>query len=271
MHRQHLAGANLRQLELKCGYKDANIKKAFERLGLEVRLDPTLGYFPKTLVRLTKPQLRELMRRQSRICVPKEIHTEWREWPMKKRAWWIKELRRLLKSPTDRPESPFSANVEPFDYSTPNARELLMAKNGGKSSHQAGCKIKVGSQGVIWNNELWFWTHNTGYVCGLPWTKERGRPLLTRAIYEQAHGPVPSGHVIRLRDGNPNNLDPSNLVLASRNSVARENQAQHFTKQSRAKTAALLKLSSHTTEHHDQFKGLLGKPGRRSRGKRQAA
>lgn len=44
-------------------------------------------------------------------------------------------------------------------------------------------------------------------------------------LWEQAHGPIPPGHVVRFRDGNPNHLDLDNLDLVSR--------AEHMARNSR--------------------------------------
>jgi HNH endonuclease len=246
MHCDHLCGMNLSQLERQYGYVDSNIKKAFERLGLKVKLDPTGGQFPRTLRRLKKAELVALAKRQTRLCSPNEIRWEWRQWSMKKRAWFVGVMRDNLRSDRDRPTTPFSSNVEPFDYSTPNARELLKAKNSSESSYVPGNKIKLCSQGVIWNNQLWFWNPKAGYMRGDPWTEANGRPILSHVIYESIHGPMPADGVIRFADGNVNNLDPGNLVLATRNDLARENQAAYHNQRSREKTAALLNLQKST-------------------------
>ncbi len=244
MHRDHLGGMKLVDLGRKYGYRDGNIAAAFRRARLKVIVDPRAGCFQRTLKRKTKWEIRRLAKTMTRVIVHPEIKTEWREWSWEKRRWWIDLVRSHLGPEHSRPAGPFSANVEPFDYTTKNARRVIAASNEGKSSWVAGCKIKVGSQGVIWDGRLWFWSAKAGYVEGVSWTPEHGRPMLHQVIWERAHGtPVPLGHVVRHIDGNPNNLAPANLVLASRNAVARENQAEALQRKSRLKTQALLGLS----------------------------
>lgn len=266
MHVEHLAGTNLFQLGLKFGYVDGNIKKAFLRLGLEVRIVPKAGCFLSTLRRLPEEELIALAERQTRVCTPKEIKTEWREWTMAKRAWFIGLLRKRLPQ-FSAPDTPYSKNVEYFDYTMPNVEAFLKAKNEGRTSHVAGCKIKVGSQGVIWNGDLWFWTPKAGYVQGVSWTPEHGRPLLSHAIYESVHGPMPADGVIRFADGNPNNFDPDNLVLASRNDLCRENQATSLERKSRDKMKAILQFKNSTQKGttDDLTQSILGRSVRGSR------
>jgi hypothetical protein len=40
--------------------------------------------------------------------------------------------------------------------------------------------------------------------------------LLHRVRWEAAHGPVPPGHVLAFKDGNPQHTDPANLELVAR-------------------------------------------------------
>ena len=44
-----------------------------------------------------------------------------------------------------------------------------------------------------------------------------------RLEYEKHHGPIPDGHVVCFRDGNRQNVDPSNLEAISRADLARRN------------------------------------------------
>lgn len=57
---------------------------------------------------------------------------------------------------------------------------------------------------------------------GEPYTEYR--PLYAKYVWEQLHGPVPAGHVIRYRDGDRANCAIDNLYLQSRADNARENQ-----------------------------------------------
>jgi hypothetical protein len=260
MHKDHLAGLCLAHLQQKYGYTDANIKRAFERLGLRVIIDPKAGHFPCTLRRLSKAELVALAKRQTRVCTPPQIKTEWREWTMEKRAWFIALMRTHLGPRFACPTGPFSANVEFFDYTTPNVQAFLQRRNVGKSSNVAGCKIKVCAQGLIWGDELWFWTRNRGYVQAVRWTAEQSRRILSRTIWESVNGTLPSDGIIRHADGNVNNLDPANLMLMTRNDLARENQAAFYTRRSRETTGQLLKLQHQTTKgtNDDLTQYILG-------------
>jgi len=275
MYADHVNGMRLRDLQRKYQRQDSNIVKIFRSRNLPIIDRGNSGCFQKTYIRKTEDELVALAATQTYIKIPDAIRWEWREWPMEKRRWFIQLVRKRLKSPNDRPQSPFSANVIPFEYGSPEADALLRAKNGGKRSHVRGCKIKLTSQGVIWNNELWFWVRKTGYVMGVPWTPRKGRPMLHQVIWEQTHGmKKPDKCVIRHRDGNPNNMHPDNLYLATQNDVARENQAKALAERSRKKTSALLNLHlkrKEKTEHEHGPERILGFPERRRRKSRKAA
>ncbi len=179
----------------------------------------------------------------ARMRIPPELGWEFKTWTMDKRGWFITRLRAEIKSPNDRPETPFSSNVTPFDYTTPAAREIMARLNAGLNSREAVCKINLCSQGVIYEGALYFWAGaNTGYCKQGKWTPENGRPQLNRVIWEKTNGrKVPPKHVVFYRDGNMNNLDPDNLGLMSMNENARRNQAASLFRKSRETTALLLK------------------------------
>ena len=173
--------------------------------------------------------------------IPPALKLEWREWTMGRRRWLISLLRE--RWPSTMPRTPFSANVQPFDYCSAEAWAIAGRENAGLPSRHWKVRIFPNSEGVIFEGALWFWSNKAGYRLGV-WTSESGRPQLHRMIWERANGcAVPAAHVLRFADGNPNNFEPVNLVLASRNEVARENQAAFYTKQSRELTALLLKRS----------------------------
>jgi hypothetical protein len=262
IHAEHQAGETFQSLQERYGYHGTLIRMAFQKLGLPVRAPlykPNSGCFPKTMRRLSKAELIALAAAQKRVKVPAVIKTEWREWTMKKRQWFIRQIRAHLDPRHSRPPGPYSANVEPYVYGDANIEAWCLRKNDGKSSHTAGCKIKVSSQGLLWRDRVFFWVKDTGYVEGVRWTHDCPRPAAHRLIYEEAHGPLPPDCVVRHRDGNPNNLDPANLYAATRNEVARENQSNALTARSRARTAALLKLNSRKdNQNHAQFTNILG-------------
>jgi hypothetical protein len=174
------------------------------------------------------------------ILIPPELRWEFKSWPMEKRGDFIARLRAKLDSPKDRPTTPFSKNVTPFDYTTPAAREIKDRLNAGLNSREAVCKINICSQGVIYKGELYFWTAKTGYDRRGCWKRGEGRPLLHRIIWEELHGPLPLKHIVYFKDGNDNNFEPDNLGLMSMNENARRNQAASLFRKSRERTALLL-------------------------------
>jgi HNH endonuclease len=176
----------------------------------------------------------------SKFSIPLELKWEFRTWSLEKKAWFISRAREKIKSPADRPTTPFSTNVQPFDYFTPAARAIAAELNKGLNSRYAVCKIDICTQGVIYKGELFFWSQKTGYISRGPWTPERGRPLLHHLIWEETNGPVPAQHVVRFIDGNRNNVAPNNLILATKNDVCRESQAKSLLRKSRERTALLL-------------------------------
>jgi hypothetical protein len=223
----------------------------FECRGLALRHDstnPNAEHNPATgcylpLIPKTDREIDQMIAGMSRIQIPAALREEWRHWSLERRGQFIARLRKKLNLPGDRPATPFSANVEPFDYASPRAHEITKRMNAGRNSQTKAGTIRLCSQGVIWRGRLFFWAqeHAGGaYYIG-PWRKDGGRPSLHHLIWEDHHGrPVPAGHVVRFKDGNRNNLDPANFTLATRNDVARENQAAALLKKSREDTALLL-------------------------------
>jgi hypothetical protein len=240
MHREHLSGLYLRDLQRKYGYMDGNIKNAFVRLGLEVKLCPTLGHYARTLHRRSKAELLAIVGQTRRIQVPHELRTEWREWSLEKRWWFIRALIKRHGYPFEMPQGPYSANVVPFHYGTKAAHETAAKVNAGLTSRQWLCHLKIMSRGVIYDGHLWSYVPDNGYVRGM-FKKGEGRKVLHREIYKAHHGAIPEGCVVRFRDGNENNFDPANLTLETRNDLARQNQAKHLTAVSRRKLQALMK------------------------------
>lgn len=257
MHRDYSAGLSLARLAVIYKHDRGSIRIMLQRRGFAIRpprgkVGAKLpnGQFAKA-VNLTDAQLEALIAASTRVTVPEPLKREWRHWAMARRRWFIERLRAALPHLELRPEKPFSANVEPFDYWTPAAREIERRARAGKNSQTSPVKIKPCSQGVIWRGQLWFWCSKVGYQQG-PWDEVHGRPVLHHVIWAEAHRrPVPPHHVIRFADGNPNNLTPENLVLATKNDIARENQAAALQRKSRARTALLLARSQqpHANSH----------------------
>jgi hypothetical protein len=218
----------------------------------------SLGRFASTLQPLTPEAINKLIAGATRLAVPAALKREWRGWPMERRGEFISRLRKKLRLPTDRPNTPFSSNVEPFDYTSPRANQIMNRKNAGRGSKYFAVKMDIKSQGVIYRDELWFWSHKTGYQLG-PWTPERGRPCLHHHIWRETHGrPVPAGMVLVFKDGNRNNLSPDNLAPATKNDICRQNQAAALTRSSRERTALLLKIHHKGTRHANNIKQIKG-------------
>jgi len=68
--------------------------------------------------------------------------------------------------------------------------------------------------------------HEKVYADGYVWIiTEHGRRQKHRVVWEQAHGPIPPGHCVKFKDGNPQNCSLDNLYLVSRADHARETRA----------------------------------------------
>jgi HNH endonuclease len=240
------------------------IRELFERRGLPIRAATNL---PKhrlangqvaPAVPLTARQIETLIAKATKIAVPSRLKLEWRKWSLPRRRWFIARLRIKFKSRDDRPNRPFSANVEPFDYASPKARAIARSVNSGLDSRQRRTTLKIKCQGVIWRGQLWFWARKVGYCLG-SWTESDGRPCLHHTIWKEHNGrDIPAGYVVRFADRNPNNFTPENLVLATRNDLARENQASGLLSKSREITALLLKRAQHKgkSNHADKIQLL---------------
>lgn len=231
LHADYTAGLSLAGVARKHGRNRKSVRELFERRGLSIRIDPR-GLAPRLangrvapLPPITVDDIDAMCADLTRIAVPVPLKPYWRKWPLPLRGVFIECLREKLGSSRSRPTTPFSANVEPFDYASPRAWEIIRRMNAGRDSRTAAAKINIASQGVIWRGQLYFWVADTGYVLGCKWTPESGRPLLHRVIWEDFHGrPVPPGHVVVALDGNENNLAPENLALQSRGDLAVENK-----------------------------------------------
>ena len=261
MHADYQRPMSLNDVARKYGTDKSTVRAVFIRNGLTVRPFKTIARqsngSPVRYAPLTEAQLDALIEEETKLRCPPALKFEWRRWSLQRRGDFIARLRAKLNSPDDRPATPFSTNVEPFDYTSPSAWRIVNAMNAGRDSRSAAVKIDLKTQGVIFRDQLWFWNVKVGYQRG-PWSPESGRPSLHQTIWEETHGrPVPPAHVVRFADGNRNNFDPANLTLATRNDVCRENHAIALIKKSRERTAILLRRSQQATPHHDLTHRLL--------------
>ena len=118
--------------------------------------------------RASKRELEGMIAKARRIGVPAALKQEWRSWPLERRMWFIGRLRGRLRSPHERPETPFSSNVEPFDYGSARARSIVSELNRGLDSRHKRAQLKPSCQGVIWRGQLWYWAphRKRGQPCG---------------------------------------------------------------------------------------------------------
>ncbi|GEM_PF-1874224 len=198
------------------------IRDLFVRRGLVVRpfRVPKLGFG----VRIPEPAakvVRALIAGLKHLAVPRPLKQVWKRWSFAKRRGFIKKLR--VKFPSTRPTGPFSKNVEPFEYGAPRVHEIAAVMNVGRNSQTKVIALKPGSEGVIWNGQIFFWAHDC-YVRGCGWRPGEGRPVLSRVIWEKRHRkPVPDQFTVIQLDGNKNNFNPRNLGLRSMADCARMN------------------------------------------------
>ena len=243
MHGKYIAGQSLNAVARAHGYRGRSggtaVRHLFVSRGLPVRnriknalRDPVTGRL-LPIHRHSAEEVDAMIAAATRVAVPKALCQEWRLWSTERRGDFIRRIRARLQSPADRPATPFSSNVEPWEYWSENVRAIVKRLNAGRSSRNKVTALKPCSQGVIWRGTIFFWTSNLPeseggfYQTAGPEGRvnQRSRRLLHHLIWEEAHGrKVPAGHVLRFRDGNYNNLTAENMVLVTRNAVARENQ-----------------------------------------------
>ncbi len=271
LHRQYAEGLSLSEVARRSGRSATSLRELFQSRSLAIRPPCSAppvrnadGTFP-AFTPATDEEIANEILAATQIKIPDRLLLDWRKWSMPRREAFIRALFIRLKSPEDRPDLPFSANVTPFHYGTPEAMAIMAQRNEGRDSRSFDTKLNLNTQGVIWEGQLWFWCRKSNcYQEAVQWTQERTRPILARVIYERFHGPIPEQGVVRMRDRNPNNLDPANLVLSDRNEVCRESQAAALTRKAREKTAQLLKR--HTTHTDDINRPTLPALRRRHRG-----
>jgi hypothetical protein len=265
MHAAWLAGEPLQSIERRHGRPLKSLRFMFAARGLDVkpaagptktrRADGTFSPDPEP----SDADIAAAIASVPKFMIPGPLVIAWKHWDLAKRGAVIASLRARFADPRDQPQTPFSANVTPFDYATQAAQDIARAANAGKPAQQWPIHLKISSQGVIWNGRLFFWSRKTHcYQEGIRWTPENGRPVLSRAIWQASFGvAVPAGSVVRHKDGNPNNLAPANLYVCTRDELARANQAAALTRKARALTNAILAKHQTTNQHHAINRSLL--------------
>jgi hypothetical protein len=209
------AGMTLSAVGRKYGRGRKGLAEIFKRRGYKLRPAPVprLGYGVK-IPEPTAEELAALIAKLPRLSVPPEIKVHWRKWPLAQRAEFIQMMRK--KFPSNRPTKPFSSNVIPFDYGTPEVHAIAKEMNRGRTSQTKIIALKPCSEGVIYRGRIYFWDKHDVYVQGTKWTPENGRPVLTHVVWKDATGqPVPARTMVIQKDGNKNNFAPENLALIS--------------------------------------------------------
>lgn len=225
------------------------VKYVLQRNGYEVReikeVPRQANGSPARLQPKSDAEIRALVQQATRFVLPDELRFEWRRWPLDRRAWFVGLLR--TRFPSTRPSGACSRGVRLWSYGDPEAHRIVDRMNAGLPSRQHKGDLRIASEGVICDGRLWFWVQE-GQTDGVgsyrigPYDPVHGRPALHRVLWERYHGrPVPRGHVVRHADGNRNNFAKTNLILATQNDIARENQAAALTRKSRARVELLLR------------------------------
>jgi hypothetical protein len=269
MFSDYEGGLSLSEVGRRHGRNRKSIPEVFLKRGIALRpcphrqlaTDPRTGCFlPKK--RHTKRQIDAYVNTLDSVRIPDGLRWEWRLWPMPRRLDFIARVRARLDNPYERPSGPFSHNVIPWAYGHPLAMKLAYQDSSQKSKS----KVKLTSQGVIWQGKLFYWSGKTGsYTEGCGWTPEYGRPQLHHVIWEKHNGrPVPPKYTVIFRDGNKNNLTPRNLALRSMNECARINQAAWLNKRSRESTALLLRQHQKGKTHEHNMFDQIAQAGRKA-------
>ena len=261
IYSQYWAGASMRFLARQYGKHRNTLREVFRRRGLPIRESAShpQGY-DRSSVRFlparkfTATEIDAMIAELDGIKVPEPLKAQWRSWTMDKRAALLTKIRKRF--PSYRPTTAYSPNVQPFDYSTPVAWEIVERDNVGSNSQIFPDKLKLCSEGVIYKDRLWYWCgKSTGYYAS-QFKPGIGRPPLHHVIYQEHNGPLPKSHTVIFLDGNPNNLSVGNLGLRSRAECANQNQSKALLARSRQLVQTILnRQQSATNEHLIALKG----------------
>lgn len=127
MYAEYKSGASLSKIGRQCDRNRRSIADLFTTRGLAIResSNARLPRHPDGTFVATQPatpdQIQAFIDQLSKITIPPSLKWEWRTWPMDRRSDFITRIRQKIASPDDRPDTPFSSNVDPFEYGSPNA------------------------------------------------------------------------------------------------------------------------------------------------------
>lgn len=188
----------------------------------------------------TELEIERAIQCSSRLQVPKRLSNDWRHWTLEQRAAFVARLKAHLGWTDPRPQGEYRGGVTPWVYGTPEAHAIADAANDGKPSRQHIFQLRLRATGVLFEGAIYHWNCGTsGYEISR-WLNHDKQESLHRMLWERHHGPLLRGQVVRHADGNKNNFEISNLVLITRNDLARENQAASLQRVAREKTDAIL-------------------------------
>lgn len=173
--------------------------------------------------RFSDDEIKELISKESRMRIPPALKWEWRIWSVERRRLVLGWLRDRF--PSTRPTGTLVLEGAMFfDRCTPEAQALCDSLNVGTNSWTAVIKLDVRSEGIIFEDEFWFWLRKTGYLRMGPWKSDATKAMLQRHLWERWNGELPPSHVVQHVNGNRNDFSRENLVAVHREKLLRSNQ-----------------------------------------------
>jgi hypothetical protein len=260
LYTEYQTGISLAELSRRSGRCRASLRELFATRGLPLREVSasnrhSLGNPGRFLAAepVSQARVEELIATATKLAIPEELRLDWRKWSLERRADFVRRIRARLQDPDEAPTGPYSSGLTFFDYGSAEAHAIADKQNEGRNSRTKVICIKLGSHGVIYEGELWFWCSKVGYQQGL-WTPGHGRPVLHHHIWAQTNQrPVPDQHIVRFIDGNKNNHAPDNLQILHRGEICYENLNRSRTLKSRSKLNTILKLNHQPETTHDSL------------------
>lgn len=100
---------------------------------------------------------------------------------------------------------------------------------------------------AVWHEGLKFTPDHQGYLRVGNHTKCAGEVYLHRRIWRAAHGEIPPGMEVLMRDGDKRNVEIENLALGRAGEASRAASSKFYLEKSRARTRAVLKINQKTS------------------------